>query len=281
MTADEHGVAPEVCDDYPFLRLVKLSSDVLPSHKTVAIVDGRHGGVSIGRDKAFTPRLRLPSMEVSKHHANLFSTSRAPIRFSIADTGSMHGTYVRRRASTSYERLSPPKHASRPWTLEHLDVVRIGVQSTEFEVHLHDKEACDRCAVGLDGQNELSLAPTATKAARRPAAEPVVGDGRKQLKALKSMYVPRTVPQTSTAYRDRAAVRRRLYPPEPAPPAPPTTTTTTTVEPDIGRRMLQHMAQGADVPLLRQAPIVPRVTQGRAGLGSGRMVDADTYGRTK
>ena len=140
MTADEHGVAPEVCDDYPFLRLVKLSSDVLPSHKTVAIVDGRHGGVSIGRDKAFTARLRLPSMEVSKHHANLFSTSRAPIRFSIADTGSMHGTYVRRRASTSYERLSPPKHASRPWTLEHLDVVRIGVQSTEFEVHLHDKD---------------------------------------------------------------------------------------------------------------------------------------------
>ena len=47
MIADEHGVAPDVWDDYPFLRLVKLSSDVLPSHKTVAIVDGRHGGVSI------------------------------------------------------------------------------------------------------------------------------------------------------------------------------------------------------------------------------------------
>ena len=130
--------------------------------------------------------------------------------------------------------------------------------------------------MGLDGRNELSLAPTATKAARRPAAEPVVGDGRKQLKALKSMYVPRTVPQTSSAYRDRAAVRRRLYPPEPAPPPP-----TTTAGPDIGRRMLQHMAQGADAPLLRQSPFVPRVTQGRAGLGSGRMVDADTYAQTK
>ena len=65
MTADEHGVAPDVWDDYPFLRLVKLSSDVLPSHKTVAIVDGRYGGVSIGRDKAFTPvsytHLTLPT----------------------------------------------------------------------------------------------------------------------------------------------------------------------------------------------------------------------------
>ena len=280
MTTDEHGVAPEVCDDYPFLRLVKLSSDVLPSHKTVAIVDGRHGGVSIGRDKAFTTRLRLPSMEVSKHHANLFSTSRAPFRFSITDTGSMHGTYMRRNGSTSYERLSPPKHASRPWTLEHLDVVRIGVQCTEFEVHLHEKEACGKCAVAPDGQNELSLAPTATKAARRPAAEPVVGDGRKQLKALKSMYVPRSVPQTSSAYRDRAAVRRRLYPPAPA-PVPPMLPPTTTEGSDLGLRMLQHMAQGADVPLLRQAPIVPRVTQGRAGLGSGRMVDADTYAQTK
>lgn len=301
----------ETHDDYAFLRLVKLSSDVLPTRKTVAIVDGRHGGVSIGRDKSFTSRLRLPSMEVSKHHANLFSTSRSPIRFSVADTGSMHGTYVCRRGcptsadslaaipSTSFERLSPAKHASQPYTLEHYDLLRIGVQSTVFEVHLHPHawDVCEKCAVQTDGANEISLAPLAGAKRVQREAEQDVGerDSRKRLKALKHMFLPRPdvidsqqqeqQEQLSKTYRDRAALRRSLYPTE---PRPESTAPATSANEDgasaaqnehVGYRMFSQMARdAADAPLLQQAPVVPRVVQGRAGLGSTGLVDAETFG---
>lgn len=277
--------AEDACSEYPFMRLVKLSSDALPTHKTVAIVDGRHGGVSIGRDRTFTARLRLPSMEVSKHHANVFSNARAPIRYSIADTGSTHGTYVCRHAQATFERLSPPHHASRPYTLEHLDLIRIGVQCSVFEVHLHANawDVCDKCTLTGDGSNEIDLAPSAkTKAARQEAAHDIgAKDGKKRLKMLKHMYVPRAVAQPSSTYRDRAALRRQLHPEEPRPAAAPTPTTAPNLwdKDRVGFRILQGMAAESDAPLARTAPIVPRVVQGRAGLGSTSFIDAESYAK--
>lgn len=320
---EAHAVASEAQeahDAHPFLRLVKVSSDVLPRSQVVAIVDGRHGGVSIGRDKTFTPRLRLPSMEVSKHHANIYSTSRAPVRYSVSDTGSTHGTYVCRRdqpttpselaalPDSSFERLSQPKHASRPCELQHYDLLRIGMQCTVFEVHLHGSawDVCDRCAISSDGLNEISLAPTAGKpsstaaASHGPTTHPLSGgrhqvqaDGRRRLHQLKKAYFPPSAhstelaPRTASAYRDRAALRRTKQSQQApsllpstcsAPAAPATSAPSAPLDTGhVGYQLLAKMAQDSGAAMPRQAPIVPRVATGRAGLGSTGMLDAETY----
>lgn len=314
------AAASECHDAHPFLRLVKLSSDVLPRNQSVAIVDGRHGGISIGRDKTFTPRLRLPSMEVSKHHANIYSNARAPIRYSVSDTGSTHGTYVCRRdqptslselaalPDSSFHRLSPPKHASRPFDLHHHDLLRVGLQSTVFEVHLHGTawDVCDRCAISADGLNEISLAPlagsqasnTASRTSSSVSQPPSVGrhqvqaDGRKRLRQLKRTYFPPAhttgrAPRPAQAYRDRAALRRIkqpasavTHPPLPAAtaPTPPTSAPAQPLGTDhVGYQLLQKMAQEGGAAMPAQAPVVPRVASGRAGLGSTGLLDAETY----
>lgn len=313
--ATEEASAP-----YPFLRLVKLASDVLPRNKTVAIIDGRHGGVSIGRDKTFTARLRLPSMEVSKHHANIFSNTRGPIYYSISDTGSMHGTYVCRRGkptaasalaavpTSQFVRLSEAKHASTPYDLQHWDLIRIGVQSTTFEVHLHSSpwEVCDKCAVKEDGTNEISVAPLAqpsrpaassTQADAIPSSHPsrhsrwqVEQDRRKRLRALKHAILPMPDKQAATtappsSYRDRAAVRRTMQPPSSVPRSQhvsdtiPTTPSKPLDAQHVGYQMLARMAKESDTTMPTQAPVVPRVATGRAGLGSTGLLDAETYGQ--
>lgn len=148
---------------------MKLVSDVLPDPQTVAIIDSDdHGagstaeeGVSIGRDRVFTRRIRLASMDVSKHHATIFRTPGASTSVGgdggwwIVDNGSAHGSFVmaaRRRGDAEssrndasitisdpplamYHRLSEPKVASRPYELRHGDLVRIGL--TIFVVHTH------------------------------------------------------------------------------------------------------------------------------------------------
>lgn len=91
--------------------------------------------------------------------------------------------------------------------------------------------------------------------------------------------------QLSKTYRDRAALRRSLYPTE---PRPESTAPATSANEDgasaaqnehVGYRMFSQMARdAADAPLLQQAPVVPRVVQGRAGLGSTGLVDAETFG---
>ncbi|KAK0548103.1 hypothetical protein OC846_004622 [Tilletia horrida] len=161
------------------LRLVKLVSDVLPPQQSVATVEseassgsaGVEEGISVGRDRVFTRRLRLASMDVSKHHANIFRTAGTPTLLGgdggwwIVDNGSSHGTFVLRAENrldffreqseerifqdvmtlqqitashpplSAYHRLSEPKAASRPYELRHQDLVRFG--ATVLEVHLH------------------------------------------------------------------------------------------------------------------------------------------------
>ena len=225
-------------------------------------------------------------MEVSKHHASLFCDPRAARTretgepdFCITDTGSTHGTFVCRRwdalhpdhapiggayapisreelariPDAAFYRLSPPKHASRPLPLRHLDLVRFGGPSSTFEVHLHwpPWASCEVCKLSLDGGNEISLDSQASAHRAAPAHETPAAlrsaasstdegkrnmelDRRKRMRALKHAYTePERERSASldTAYRDRAALRRALHPgeeparaerrPPPAEPEPP------------------------------------------------------------
>ena len=180
------------------LRLVKLESDVLPGSSRVALINDDSAGdqgVSIGRDRlaAFDQRarLRLPALEVSKHHANIFlgPDQRGNKCYSIIDTGSTRGTFVLKWeralelldyeigsldfpsateiASIStrhYDRLAEPKRASPPRLLEHLDLLRIG--HTTFQVHIHRPRdrpdemslvrsiCCDSCSLAFTAESQ-------------------------------------------------------------------------------------------------------------------------------
>ena len=273
--------APE---EHPMLRLVKLTSDALPRSKIIAVVDGRHGGVSIGRDRTFTRRLRLPSMEISKHHANLHCSSRTPIVYYITDTASTHGTYVCRRNRATplapgqrsdedtFVRLSDAKRVSRPHALQHLDLVRLGA-STTFEVHLHaDAHSCAVCTASTE--SEISLEPGASAAKRsKPAlvprgTQPVDIHRRKRAKELTSMF--RQGPTSTLKEAERASSAQSV--PLTSNPAPPLS------DSNIGYRMLAEMAGGVrDAPLFQQERLVPRVASGRAGLGSKEMPNVEAY----
>lgn len=104
----------------PLLRLVVLSSPVLePTQLVVQLEPGVT--VSIGRDKANEPRIRLKELPVSKHHANLFwvkSRGGNEGYWAIADTGSMHGTVLVSLEGRS-RRLSDSRTSSKPYELRH------------------------------------------------------------------------------------------------------------------------------------------------------------------
>lgn len=283
-----------------------------------------------GRDRTYTPRLRLPSMEVSKHHASIFAIVRKrepdlPPSFSVTDTGSTHGTFVYRPEKESpkpmhpnslaripndaFVRLSPAKHASRPFTLQHLDVIRFGVQSNAFEVHMHGTAwgSCPACQLSPDGANEISLAPLAGERNKpcgvqknappaKSAKQKAEFDTKRHLKALKEVYLkPLPLSDESKsisavggpAYRDRASLRRERYPglpdvkrdvprPDMPPPAAPPKALDAS---NVGYQLLAKMADGADhIPT--QAPITPAVSHQRAGLGSTRMADTAEHSAT-
>ncbi|WFD32224.1 hypothetical protein MSPP1_003267 [Malassezia sp. CBS 17886] len=318
--------APPPGEATPHLRLVKVASDALPSAKCVAVVDGRHGGVSVGRDRTFTRRVRLPSMEISKHHANLFSSARQPHAFSVTDTGSTHGTFVCRRptcspisraqyarlADASFERLSPAKHASRPFLLEHLDLVRFGANGSTFEVHLHGTAwgCCAACQVRQDGTNEISVEPQGAKprGEQRHAAAPTRKhqemDRRKRMKKLRDVYLSEGNEQgeggdarahagesAKCRYRDRAAARRTRHPgvavptPASAPPSrEPAHAQLAPAHPaplsagNVGFQMLAKMS-GESTPSMpsSEAAFLPPVAAGRAGLGSQVLRDAGEH----
>ncbi|KAG0231780.1 Angiogenic factor with G patch and FHA domains 1 [Actinomortierella wolfii] len=68
--------------------------------------------------------------------------------FQIFDCGSTHGTFL------NGERLSPPKAASKPFTLKHLDQLKLG--STTFEVHAHNEgRVCADCQARDDNEIEV------------------------------------------------------------------------------------------------------------------------------
>lgn len=105
------------------LRLLLLSSAILKPPASLALVDPSEG-VSLGRDKTFEKRIRLPELEVSKSHATVFwmrpgvEDGMPEGGWAVVDNGSTHGTWVTREGS-GRERLSEAKKASGARELRH------------------------------------------------------------------------------------------------------------------------------------------------------------------
>ncbi|KAJ1308048.1 hypothetical protein OPQ81_002115 [Rhizoctonia solani] len=226
-----------------FLRLTVLSSSVLPSD-AVALIDS-FDEVSIGRDRCATPRLRLKELAVSKYHANIYWDSQTDC-WSLVDVGSTHGTHLvspdtaafRTSGSISIQgytvseltRLSPPKTASLPRVLSHLQHIVIG--STTLVIHIHkDRVPCDACTITQHTMLDLA-APTKSKAVVTSN-----GDGLNATESLRALkrdllsrpsYLGRNTGSNHTreTYVDRAELRRQRFPgwreprPHPEPDAP-------------------------------------------------------------
>ncbi|KAJ7158818.1 hypothetical protein C8R46DRAFT_1110382 [Mycena filopes] len=202
----------------PSFRLLVLRTSVLPAKRTLVITDG-YTELQFGRDVASSqdvPRVRLKEMEVSKFHATAYADNDS---WHIVDMGSKHGTFLQPQASTTAVRLSPPRVASIPRRLHHLDTLAIG--STTFLVHIHPERApCSDCCSTFDNEIQL-FASNKRKATKVP--EPDAGylpatsrDPKKALTMLKQRLLTSSssgpVRSESTNYTDRSARRRSLYP---------------------------------------------------------------------
>ncbi|KAK4699751.1 hypothetical protein P7C70_g6506, partial [Phenoliferia sp. Uapishka_3] len=191
----------------PLLRLVLLTSTIIRPPLSVALVDPADG-LSLGRDRTFEKRIRLPELLVSKSHATVFWMQAGLDKhfmrdggWAVVDNGSTHGTWIREPRGESV-RLSPPKVASAPKELKHLDIISIG--STSFAVHLHASLACSACSVTADETNIIPLnATTSTSTSgttdvtpstsssftkTRTKAEKEI-DRRAQMRGLKDKYL--------------------------------------------------------------------------------------------
>ncbi|KAJ7931452.1 hypothetical protein B0H13DRAFT_1958276 [Mycena leptocephala] len=202
----------------PLCRLLVLRTSVLPAKQTLAITDG-YTELQFGRDIAPSqdiPRVRLKEMACSKVHATVYADNEA---WHIVDMGSKHGTFLQLQSSTTAIRLSPPRVASVPRRLHHLDTFAIG--STTFLVHIHPERApCRDCCSTFQNEIPLFLSPK-RKAAKVP--EPDSGylpatsrDPKKALTMLKQRLLisstPGPVRSEVTNYTDRSARRRSLHP---------------------------------------------------------------------
>lgn len=111
---------PEHSIERPLLRLVKLSSDVkIPGSIVVmpsCICEEEREAVTVGRDRAYGPLLRLKDMQVSKMHASIYF-DESLCAFAVTDLGSTTGTFV------NDSRLSLPKKSSAPEPLKHLKLL--------------------------------------------------------------------------------------------------------------------------------------------------------------
>lgn len=223
----------------PSLRLVVLRTSILPPKHKLAIIDG-YSELQLGRDAPLTdigiPKVRLKEMEVSKFHATVYWDAQR-LEWSVVDMGSKHGTFLRSASSTSSSsndvgsRLSPPRMASVPKQLRHLDRLTLG--STTFVIHIHgDKVPCDVCSPA-DGDeiplfHSTKATPTNPQKRTRESAgletlscAPKSGrDAKKALTMLKHNLLARheraaprsQSPSDDTQYIDRSARRRALHP---------------------------------------------------------------------
>jgi len=263
----------------PTFRLIVQATSILPRAQRLAVIEG-YPEVQIGRDVAppgsTTPRIRLKEMEVSKLHATIYwDDGRA--EWGLVDMGSKHGTFHHRHHSgvssdTRGSRLSPPRVASMPRHLQHLDTFSVG--GTTFVVHIHnDGLPCSDCSRGDD--DEVPLFTTKTFATsvhgkRKRDEESAylppdrTKDPRKALSLLKKSLLSQHPGEkldgsAPTTWVDRSARRRAMHPPSPPlsrkqspapPPVPthstpqnaPTTSNPSTPEPvssnSVGYRML-------------------------------------------
>lgn len=217
-------------------RLLVSSSSVLSQHQRLVIIDHAYGSLELGRDLApagtGVPRVRLKEMAVSKLHTSVYWDTDCR-KWGIVDMGSKHGTFVRAESSSSSSsaaRLSGPRVASLPRTLNHLDEIALG--STAFIAHIHPDLPCTECSAQVHGNDLIPLFPliperlafgqpgSALSAVKRKRAEDGMtpADARQSLKSLRRTLLSQHVslpPQgtsSSQSYVDRSAKRRALHP---------------------------------------------------------------------
>ncbi|KAF8625547.1 hypothetical protein AX15_005314 [Amanita polypyramis BW_CC] len=225
------------------LRLVVRRTSILPVMHKLAIADG-YSELQLGRDAPLagtvTPKVRLKEMEVSKLHATVYWDTQR-LEWSVVDMGSKHGTFLKSGASTTSSpsqddiglRLSPPRMASVPKRLHHLDLLTLA--STTFVVHIHDdKLPCEACSPA--GGDEIPLfhsnGTTQTNASKRSRETAGLEssshilkldrDPKKALTMLKHNLLSRHEEDLSSRsqspfdnspqYVDRSARRRALHP---------------------------------------------------------------------
>lgn len=238
----------------PSLRLLVRHSTVLRKPRKLALLDG-YSEIQIGRDVApsgsETPRIRLKELEVSKLHATIFWDEER-LQWAIVDMGSKHGTFIQPAtpsASGSVSvsspgfspggavahggdekgiRLCPPRVASIPRSLHHLDLLTIG--GTTFAVHIHeDRIPCADCSPQANEEVPLFPSPkgagNAAESKKRKldaVAAPDIAPPRHPRAALAMLKrsllsattsTPGSMPGSSAPqYVDRSARRRALYP---------------------------------------------------------------------
>ncbi|KAK4047872.1 hypothetical protein OIO90_006033 [Microbotryomycetes sp. JL221] len=154
----EAGATAAKWRNVPLLRLVlesRPTASQITAQQQIAMFDPAQP-IVIGRDKTFEPRLRLKDLAVSKTHATIYWDETSE-RWSVVDCGSTHGTWIRSTLQTNAtkQRLSDPKVASTPRSLEHGDQLYFG--STKFRVHLHASFACDECSLSSDQSNLIAF----------------------------------------------------------------------------------------------------------------------------
>lgn len=290
------------------LRMVVLESQLLPVNNIV-LVDAN--GITIGRDRSWDRRLRLPEMAVSKYHCHIFSTSADIFnecneaeeantseitKFSIIDVGSQNGTFV------NGNRLSASKAASPPSALRHMDVVSVG--TTKFQVHDHQGGwPCEQCK-HKDG-NIIDITSTTQAKTASEADDNAIHHSkydreqarRDELRRLKQKYHDEKPVRTSGKYMDRADVRRKQQgsdhtaisrqqgvdmPITPVHSSQPMHVNKRLGEENIGNRLLQKMGWKEGQGLGSSGsgmvdPIQAEFRQGRAGLGATPPVE-EPYG---
>lgn len=114
----------------PLLRLVlaRPSSLISPPQNVVLFDPGEP--VSIGRDRSYTPRIRLKELAVSKSHCTV-AWIEEDVRngwsegyWGVVDNASTHGTFLGRAEQgreVKEKRLSETKVASSAYELKHLE----------------------------------------------------------------------------------------------------------------------------------------------------------------
>ncbi|KAI8366338.1 SMAD/FHA domain-containing protein [Choanephora cucurbitarum] len=255
------------------IRLVVKSS---PFYQPGQVVLADANGLSVGRDRSWDCRLRLPEMIVSKYHAMIFWDPKLK-QFCLIDNGSQHGTFL------NDKRLSEPKQSSLPMPLDHLDRIRIG--STELEVHYHSQTGwpCQECiSNSLVDTNSGKKKPTSSTYATSATPEELEESRRTWIKNTKKEYMDHN--SSGSSYINRAQIRRMTTQPEkfikendtPSPSLPDPSSVVVSASPTvvkgIGAHMLQKLGWQEGQGLGRHQdgvlePIAPTANNTRSGLG--------------
>ncbi|KAJ3196268.1 hypothetical protein HK101_009533 [Irineochytrium annulatum] len=278
------------------MKLVVVESGVVAA-KGVVVIDG--AGLTIGRDRADTRRLRLGELAVSRFHAEIFTMGfvdedeaaevdsadewvttkkrgrdrhKATKRRRDAEDGE---EYVDKVEERKREGFFVVDHASTHGTFVNDDRIsaakntskprrlnhldRIRIGNSTFEVHLHDFWPCDACR--STGDNEI-----ATTHPRGPAQQPAG-----------AAAVP-TLTFTVSSKKDTEAARvaelKRLRKQVNGGAARAASATWSSGSPSVGPSAAEAEPEAAVQAQPRRAKYVDRAAM-RRGLNGGRLVDED------